>query len=111
MSMITTKKPPEYLREARIRAGYVNRGTAAMVVPYSPETIGRHERGDIEMEPEDAVVYADCYNEPGIMARYCATCPVGQGVLFAKATDDITRYSFDNGDAVLCYLPVEDLET
>ena len=30
------------------------------------------------MEPEDAVVYADCYNEPGIMARYCATCPVGQ---------------------------------
>ena len=78
MSMITTKKPPEYLREARIRAGYVNRGTAAMVVPYSPETIGRHERGDIEMEPEDAVVYADCYHEPGIMARYCATCPVGQ---------------------------------
>lgn len=78
MSMVITKKPPEYLREARIRAGYVNRGTAAMVVPYSPETIGRHERGDIEMEPEDAVVYADCYNEPGIMARYCATCPVGQ---------------------------------
>lgn len=78
MSMVITKKPPEYLREVRIRAGYVNRGTAAMVVPYSPETIGRHERGDIEMEPEDAVVYADCYNEPGIMARYCATCPVGQ---------------------------------
>ena len=36
---------------------------------------------------------------------------IPQGVLFAKATDDITRYSFDNGDAVLCYLPVEDLET
>lgn len=36
---------------------------------------------------------------------------IPQGVLFAKATDEITRYSFDNGDAVLCYLPVEDLET
>lgn len=49
-----------------------------MAVPYSPETIGRHERGDVEMEPEDAVVYAECYNRPEIMIHYCATCPVGK---------------------------------
>ena len=53
-----------------MRAGFVSRGTASTVVPYSPETIGRHERGDVEMEPED----------PDILPRYCATCPVGRAI-------------------------------
>lgn len=48
-----------------------------MAVPFSPETIGRHERGDVEMEPEDAVTYAECYNRPEIMLHYCASCPIG----------------------------------
>ena len=74
------KKPPAYLREARVRAGYVSRGAASTVVPFSPETIGRHERGDVEMLPVDAVTYADCYNDPGVLYRYCADCPVGQRV-------------------------------
>ena len=48
MAIMVTKKPPAYLREARVKAGYVSRGTASIAVPYSPETIGRHERGDFE---------------------------------------------------------------
>ena len=63
-----------------MRAGFVSRGTASTVVPYSPETIGRHERGDVEMEPEDALVYAECYQSPDILPRYCATCPVGRAI-------------------------------
>ena len=69
VAITTTKKPPAYLREARMRAGFVSRGTAATVVPYSPETIGRHERGDVEMEPEDALVYAERYQSPDILPR------------------------------------------
>ena len=67
VAIAATKKPPAYLREARMRAGFVSRGTASTVVPYSPETIGRHERGDVEMEPEDALVYAECYQSPDIL--------------------------------------------
>lgn len=78
MSATIKKIPPSYLREARIRAGYANRETASTAVPFSPETIGRHERGDVEMEPEDIMVYAECYQSPDILPRYCATCPVGQ---------------------------------
>ena len=63
-----------------MRAGFVSRGTASTVVPFSPETIGRHERGDVEMEPEDALVYAECYQSPDILPRYCATCPVGRAI-------------------------------
>ena len=55
MPVTGVKKPPAYLREARSRAGYANRVAASMAVPFSPETIGRHERGDVEMEPEDAI--------------------------------------------------------
>lgn len=77
MASPDTKKPPEYLREARQEAGYVSRSIAAMSVPFSAETIGRHERGDVEMEPEDIVIYADCYNAPDLLYRYCASCPVG----------------------------------
>ena len=58
MPKLERKRPPEYLREARVRAGYVSRGTATTAVPFSPETIGRHERGDIALEPEDAVTYS-----------------------------------------------------
>lgn len=78
MSTTTKKRPLEFLREARIAAGYVSRGTASTAVPFSPETIGRHERGDIEMEPEDAVTYAECYKRPEVLLHYCATCPVGR---------------------------------
>ena len=77
MSTTTKKRPLEFLREARISAGYVSRGTASTAVPFSPETIGRHERGDVEMEPEDAVVYAESYRRPEVLLHYCSTCPVG----------------------------------
>ncbi len=77
MSSCDTKKPPDYLREARIEAGYGNRGAASTVVPFSPETIGRHERGEAYIAPQDAVTYSDCYGAPAIMMRYCASCPVG----------------------------------
>lgn len=80
MSAITTKSPLDYLREARVRAGFVNRGTASTAVPYSPETIGRHERGDVELEPMDAVVYAESYHDPALMYRFCSRCPVGQRI-------------------------------
>lgn len=61
-----------------MKAGFVSRGTASNTVPFSPETIGRHERGDVEMTPEDAVIYAEFYNSPDILPRYCAGCPVGE---------------------------------
>jgi hypothetical protein len=48
-----------------------------MDVPYSPETIGRHERGDVALTPEDVIVYAQYYNRADILVRYCANCPVG----------------------------------
>lgn len=80
MSSCTTKRPPAYLREARVRAGFVSRGTASTAVPFSPETIGRHERGEVEMAPDDAVTYAGCYDDPSIMYRYCADCPVGRRI-------------------------------
>lgn len=72
------KKPPAYLREARSRAGYANRVAASMAVPFSPETIGRHERGDVEMEPEDVILYSEKYRDPSILVHYCADCPIGK---------------------------------
>ena len=78
LSAAATKKPPAYLREARTKAGCANRVAASMLVPFSPETIGRHERGDVTMEPEDAMLYAEKYRAPGILIRYCADCPIGK---------------------------------
>ncbi len=78
MSLTETKKPPEYLREARSRAGYANRVAASMAVPFSPETIGRHERGDVQITPEDAVLYSERYGSQAVLVQYCADCPVGR---------------------------------
>mgnify|MGYP000307301378 CR=1 FL=1 len=78
MSDTATKNAPDYLREARLKAGYASRGTATTKVPYSQETIGRHERGEVLMEPGDAVLYSESYKNPAILVKYCAGCPVGQ---------------------------------
>ncbi|MEG1564869.1 MAG: hypothetical protein RR365_14270 [Bacteroides sp.] len=80
------KKAPEYLRKARIEAGCANRGTATLKVPSSPETIGRPERGEVPVEPADAIVYAKGYESPDILIRYCADCPVGKKM--GKAATD-----------------------
>lgn len=78
MPETATKATPTYLKEARLQAGYANRGTASAVVSYSPEVIGRHERGDSNVDPDDAVVYAERYHRQDILYRYCADCPVGR---------------------------------
>ena len=91
MSSTTEKSPPSYLREARLKAGYESRMVASNVVPYSPETIGRHERGDVEMEPADALVYAQCYKNPGILPHYCADCPVGKAM--GKKADKLIYFA------------------
>lgn len=78
MPVQVKKGAPEYLRAARMKAGCANRGTATLKVPFSPETIGRHERGEVPVEPADAVVYAKGYQSPDILLRYCAECPVGK---------------------------------
>ena len=87
MSTMVKKEPPVYLREARVRAGFISRGTASAYVPFSPETIGRHERGDVEVEPEDILTYAECYQSPDILPRYCSTCPVGRRI--GRKTHDL----------------------
>ena len=76
----SNKKAPRISAGGKDEGWICQPGTASTVVPYSPETIGRHERGDVEMEPEDALVYAECYQSPDILPRYCATCPVGRAI-------------------------------
>lgn len=78
MSKTSVTRPPEYLREARLNAGYVNRCTAITRIPFSPETIGRHERGEVALEPEDLLQYVEGYNCPELCYLYCADCPVGK---------------------------------
>lgn len=78
MSKATQTKALTYLREARLSAGCASRDTAAMKVPYSGETIGRHERGEVPVAPDDVVQYAKGYKRPDIMLRYCSDCPIGR---------------------------------
>jgi len=75
-----------YLKQARLDAGHANRDTASTLVPYSPEQIGRHERGEITLTPDDALIYAAYYQRPDILLRHCADCPIGR-TRGQKATD------------------------
>ena len=86
MAASVTKPPPTYLKSARMEAGFPSRDTAAAIVPFSPETIGRHERGEVAITPDDALVYAKCYDRDDIAIRYCADCPIGQAT-GRKATE------------------------
>ena len=78
MSPAGTIAPQMYLREARQRAGHTSLEAAAQHVPWSPQVIGRHERGDVKITPQDVVIYADKYCAPELFSGYCASCPVGE---------------------------------
>lgn len=60
-------QPVTYLADARIAAGYQSREDAAIRVPYAAVTIGRHERGEVRLAPDDILIYAQAYNAPEIM--------------------------------------------
>ena len=67
-----------FLREARLKAGFATREAASMALNYAPETIGRHERGDVAVSPDDVLRYSEVYHRPDILLRYCAECPIGK---------------------------------
>lgn len=87
----TTSKPlPACLREARLRSGYPNRDTAAAALHRSPETIGRHERGEVPVCPDDVLDYAARYNKPDLLFRFCGECPIS-----AKLREELQGYEFN----------------
>ena len=70
MATTAASTTQSYLRDARLQAGYASRDTAAIKLNYSPETIGRHERGNVPVSPDDIIRYAEGYQRPDIMLRY-----------------------------------------
>jgi len=69
------------LIDARINAGYPSVFSAATSVPFSQETIYRHERGDplSPFSPDKVLIYSDEYGEPQLLDFYCRDeCPIGK---------------------------------
>lgn len=79
MPIYTGDRTITCLIAARVGAGYARREDAACVVPYGATTIGRHERGDIALQPRDITLYAAAYHAPALPLQYCrAICPIGR---------------------------------
>jgi len=76
MSASAISKLGTCLREARKAAGFSNYGQAGVATHRSPEVVGRHERGDIQVQMEDAIEYAEAYDRPEILMAFCDQCTV-----------------------------------
>jgi len=76
MSICATKPLGMCLREARRGAGLDSIIAAARETMRSPETVGRHERGEVQLHPGDILLYAQAYESPDLLLRYCSECPV-----------------------------------
>lgn len=76
MSQSSTITLQTCLREARKDAGYQSMGQAGLALHRSQEVIGRHERGDIPIQMQDAIDYAEGYGRPEILMAYCGDCAV-----------------------------------
>lgn len=74
------------IREARKKRGYKTIYAAAMGVNYSPEVVGRHERGTIVPSVHQIICYADKYNAPELCRAFCDQCVVKQ-----KIREDLER--------------------
>ena len=80
MSMCETKPLGMCLREARRGAGLDSILAAARETNRSPEAVGRHERGEVNLPPEDVIQYAQTYQSPDLLIRYCNSCPISQAL-------------------------------
>lgn len=76
MSGLVISRLGKCLRNARRAAGYSNYGQAGLAVNRSPEVVGRHERGDVDVQMDDAIDYAEAYGHPEILMTYCDECAV-----------------------------------
>ena len=76
MSASAISKLGTCLREARKAAGFTNYGQAGVATHRSPEVVGRHERGDTQVQMEDAIEYAEAYDRPEILMAFCDQCSV-----------------------------------
>ena len=56
MSDTATKNVPDYLREARLKAGYASRGTATTKVPYGIEISPKATKKETAMEIIKAIL-------------------------------------------------------
>ena len=89
MAKCARKTMLECLREARLQSGFASRDMAAFALHRSPETIGRHERGEVPLSQEDLLDYADSYNKPDLLLRFCADCPIN-----SKLRDSLQGFEF-----------------
>lgn len=76
MSICATKPLGMCLREARRSAGNESIIAAARKTKRSPEAVGRHERGEVNLHPQDVIQYAEAYGSPDLLIRYCGECPI-----------------------------------
>lgn len=88
MSICVVKPIGTCLREARRSAGKDSIIAAAKMTNRSPETIGRHERGEVGLHPTDVLQYAQVYKSPDLLLRYCNGCPISQALNGGMATQD-----------------------
>lgn len=77
------------IKMSRLRK-YASREKAAMTVPYSPETIYRHEVGMNKLDPGIVSVYASAYDDPALMLRYCECCAIGNQIYKPLADRDLS---------------------
>lgn len=81
MSISGNNKLNLCLREARKAKGFSSAGQASTVVPYSPETIGRHERGETQLSMDDVMTYSDLYSDPSLLMVYCSGCKIRSKIM------------------------------
>ncbi len=87
MSMCATNPIGTCLREARRSAGLDSIIEAAKETNRSPESVGRHERGEVNLHPQDLIQYAGAYNRPDLLLRYCGECPIHHALYGTGPTD------------------------
>jgi len=81
MSISDNNKLNFCLREARKAKGFSSAGQASTVVPYSPETIGRHERGETQLSMDDVMTYSELYSDPSLLMVYCSGCKIRAAIM------------------------------
>lgn len=90
MSVSCKKRPRMYIREARIKAGHRSTAVAAMALHMSQEVVGRIERGETKVTPDDILSLAAAYGDESIVVHYCNNeCPVGRAM-----TGDVQHMPF-----------------
>ena len=101
MGRRSTKENKTIWQITREELGLTREKAGELIPGFSPERIEKIENGRTQIQPEDALLLAECYKAPALVNYYCCNeCPIGESHAVRAESKELTQIAVETLNAV-----------